>query len=46
MNPSGVGGGGDSINDYQIYTGGFKDQIRALSKPSPHQEELPAFPVL
>jgi hypothetical protein len=31
---SGVGGWGDPNNDYQIYTGGFKDEIRAY--PSPH----------
>lgn len=31
---SGVGGWGDPENDYQIYTGGFKDQIRAY--PTPH----------
>jgi tyrosinase len=31
---SGLGGWGDPNNDYQIYTGGFKDEIRAY--PSPH----------
>lgn len=31
---SGVGGWGDPENDYQINTGGFKDQIRVY--PSPH----------
>lgn len=31
---SGVGGWGDPNNDYQIFTGGFKDAIRAY--PSPH----------
>jgi tyrosinase len=30
----GVGGWGDPANDYQIFTGGFKDAIRAY--PSPH----------
>jgi len=43
---SGVGSWGDPTNDYLIYTGRFKDQIRACPKPSPHQEELLAFPVL
>ncbi|KAF9648026.1 Di-copper centre-containing protein [Thelephora ganbajun] len=32
--PSGLGRWGDPANDYQIYSGGFKDQIRAY--PSPH----------
>jgi tyrosinase len=30
----GVGGWGDPANDYQIFTGGFKDAIRVY--PNPH----------
>jgi hypothetical protein len=43
---SGLGGCGDPNNDYQIYTGGFKDEIRAYPSPSSRQEELLALPVL
>ena len=41
---SGVGGWGDPKNDYQIYTGGFKDQIRVYPNPHHIRRNFSLFP--
>jgi len=41
---SGVGGWGDPTNDYQIYTGGFRDQIRAYPNPHHIRRNYSLFP--
>jgi tyrosinase len=42
--PFGVGGWGDPKNDYQIYTGGFKDAIRAYPNPHHIRRNFTLFP--
>jgi len=39
-----VGGWGDPTNDYRIYTGGFKDQIRAYLSPHHPKRDFSPFP--
>ena len=41
---SGVGGWGDPTNDYQIYAGGFKDQIRVYLNPHHIRRSFSLFP--
>jgi len=40
---SGVGGWGDPTNDYQVYAGGFKDQIWVYPTPH-HTRNFSPFP--
>ena len=40
----GVGGWGDPENDFQIYTGGFKDVIRAYPNPHHIRRNFTLFP--
>lgn len=42
--PSGLGRWGDPMNDYQINTGGFKDQIRAYPFPHHIRRNYSLFP--
>jgi len=41
---SGIGGWGDPNNDYQIHTGGFKDDIRAYPNPHHVRRNFSVFP--
>jgi len=41
---SGIGGWGDPNNDYQIFTGGFKDEIRAYPNPHHIRRNFSLFP--
>ena len=41
---SGIGGWGDPANDYQIYTGGFKDVLRAYPNPNHIRRNFTLYP--